>query len=220
MGFEIGVADRRRSALATPPVFFASRLVAQGREARIVEYCVVDILGAVKLMVTVTWTADASRPGAWIPTRAARAAVLLICQLFRGQRVVVARLLDDEAMQPLWTNGADLDVVELRDILERRASSPDAPGLDGRIERLRADLSRPDGAHGDALLLKGCWRLVDAHLRGSPPVVTGFRPGPSEQPVRPVGPAHGGVLALAWWLGAALLIQICVTGALWLLPIG
>ncbi|UAL12353.1 hypothetical protein [Caulobacter segnis] len=219
MGFEIEAVGHRRGALTPPPVFFAARLVAEGRETKVVEYCVVDILGAVKLMVTVTWSAEPRRPGVWTPTSPALAAVLLIGQLFRRERVVVARYLDDEVLQPLRMGVRDLNLIELGDILERRGPPDGASGLDGQIERLCADPARPDSAHGDALLLKACWRLVDAHLRGRQPAATGFRPAPRiEAPMQAAAGGRTGVRALAWWLGAALLIQICVSSAFWLLP--
>ncbi|USQ97950.1 hypothetical protein [Caulobacter sp. RL271] len=215
------LAEHRTVGLAPPPVFFASRMVAEGRGTRVVEYCVVDILGAVKLMVTVTWNAEPSRPGTWTPTSPALAAVLLIGQLFRRCRVVVARHLEDETLQPLQTGALDLDLIEMGDILDRHDAGQAASGLDGQIERLRADAARPDNAHGDALLLKACWSLVDAHLRGRRQIPTGFRPLPrTDIPFQPIGWIRTDARALVWWLGAALLIQICVSSALWLLPGG
>lgn len=208
--------DRRRGVPARSPVFFASRLIAETQRSKVVEYCVVDVLGAVKLMVMVVWRAEL---GEWTPTGSALAAVQLIGQLFKHERVVVARHLDDEVLQPLRKAGRALDLVELSDILDRQGAVPGASGLDGQIERLRAKPTRLDNAQGDALLLRACWRLVDAHLRaGAPAAATGFRPMPRELPVQTLTPSRFGLRALAWWLGAALLIQICVSGAIWLLP--
>jgi len=206
----------RRGAPARPPVFFASRLIAETQRSKVVEYCVVDVFGAVKLMVMVVWRAEL---GEWTPTGSAMAAVQLIGQLFKHERIVVARLLDDEALQPLRRTGRALDLVELADILDRQGSVPGASGLDGQIERLRAKPMRLDNAQGDALLLRACWRVVDAHLRGgASPAATGFRPAPGENPVRAAAPSRIGLRSLAWWLGAALLIQVVVSSALWLLP--
>jgi hypothetical protein len=67
--------------------------------------------------------------------------------------------------------------------------------------------------------LRACWRLVDAHRRGgAPAAATSFRPAPREIPAQALTRSRPGLRALAWWLGAALLIQICVSSAIWLLP--
>ncbi|MGH1559333.1 hypothetical protein ACRAWD_19965 [Caulobacter segnis] len=119
-----------------------------------VEYCVVDVLGAVKLMVMVVWRAELERPGVWTPTGSALAAVQLIDQLFGQGRIIVARRLDDEVLQPLRRAGRALDLVELSDILDRHGAVPGAAGLNGQIERLRAKPARLDNAQGDALMLE------------------------------------------------------------------
>lgn len=206
----------RRGVPARSPVFFASRLVAETQRSKVVEYCVVDAFGAVKLMVMVVWRAESDE---WTPTGSAQAAVQLIGQLFKHERVVVARHLDDEVLQPLRRVGRALDVIDLSDIVDRHGAVPGASGLDGQIERLRAKPARLDTAQGDALLLRACWRLVDAHLRGSAPATAaGFRPEPRANPVQTATPDRLGLRGLVWWLGAALLIQICVSSAIWLLP--
>lgn len=214
------LARYRTSPLPAMPVFFASRLVAEARRTRVVEYCAIDAFGAVRLMVTVAWSAELARPERWTPSGPALAAVRLIGQLFDRERVVVAHELEDEVMQPLKQGARPFELIEMREVLGRRDLRVLAPDLDDQIELLRFDLARSNSAYGDALFLRGCWNFADGRLRRSvlaPPA----RPGLEPLATRPVSPAPVTSMptpAWTWWL-AAILVQVFAWGALRLLPL-
>ncbi len=199
-------ADRQPGPLPATPVFFASRLVDEDPETKVVEYCAIDSANAVRLMVTVAWNAEPARPGRWTPTSPALAAVLLIDQLLEQERVIIDHHVEDEVLQPLRLGMRDLDLIEMHDILDRRDLQLSAPDLDDEVKLLRFDQTRPDNAYGDALLLKACWSFADEHLRDDLFIE---RPGPL--PLLPPLPSR------TPWLVEALLIQALVASVLWLL---
>src|SRR6478752_8197653 len=134
------LADYRTSApLPLSPVFFASRLVAEGRDTKLVEYCATDVFGVVNLMVTVRWNAERAHPGLWTPSTTALAALLLIGQLFESERIVIERLIEDEVLQPLRLGVRNLEVIELGEILARRDLRRNVPDLDDQIALIRFD---------------------------------------------------------------------------------
>jgi hypothetical protein len=205
---------RANAALPEAPIFFASRLVAEKRETKIVEYCALDVFGAVKLLVTVQWSAEPAHPGLWAPSTAALAALLLIGQLFEGERVVIENQTEDEVLHPLHLGAQNPEVLELRDILARRDLRRVASDLEDQIALLRFDPSRPDSAYGDALLLKACWAFVDDRLRpglATTPSRSRFVPA-SPAPMEPAFPAW------AWWLGVAVFVQTLAFSAQWIFP--
>lgn len=194
--------------LARPatPVFFASRLVDEDLETKLVEYCAIDSDSAVRLLVTVAWNAEPARPGLWTPTSPALAAVLLIDQLLEQERVVIGHHVEDEVLQPLRLGMRDLDLIEMHDILDRRDLRLSASDLDDEVELLRFDPERPDNAYGDALLLKACWRFAHEHLR---PRRSADTPQPLPRP-----PPHP---SRALWLVEVTLVQALAASVLWLL---
>ncbi len=216
--------DYRSSPLPDAPIFFASRLIAEGRHTKLVEYCVIDMDGVVKLMVTVTWNAEALHPGLWTPTSAALAAVLLIGQMFDSQVVVVAHDLEDEVLQPLPPGMKGPRFIEMRDMLSRKDLRARVSDLDDQIALLRYDPARPESAYGDALLLRIYWGFIQTHLGEASLITAQSKPAPATTlsglariPTRPV---RLGVPAWAWGLGAAIIVQILALGAPWLFPSG
>lgn len=214
--------DYRNSPLPEAPLFFASRLIAEGRHTKVVEYCVVDRDGAVKLMVTVTWNAEPLHPGVWTPTSAALAAVLLIGQMFDSQVVVVAHDLEDEVLQPLPPGMKGNSFIEMRDLLSRKDLRARVSDLDDQIALLRYDPARPQSAYGDALLLRIYWGFVQAHLGETSPITAQSKLMPATTlaalPRAPMRPAQLGVPAWAWGLGAAIIVQLLALSAPWLFP--
>jgi hypothetical protein len=209
------LADYRADSIPPQaPVFFASRLVAERRETKVVEYCAMDVFGAVKLLVTVQWSAEPAHPGLWTPSTAALAALLLIGQLFEGERVVIESQSEDEVLHPLRLGVKNPEVVELREILARRVPRRDARDLEDQIALLRFDPSRPNSAYGDALLLKACWTFVDNRLR---PGSATAQPRAQITPV-PVAPMEPALPAWAWWLGVAVFVQTLAFSAQWIFP--
>ncbi|WP_269713971.1 hypothetical protein [Caulobacter sp. NIBR2454] len=212
------LADHRDSPLPEAPTFFASRVVSEDRQTRLVEYCAMDMAGGVKLMVTVGWNADPLHPGVWTPTSSALAAVLLIDQVLDHERVVVAHQLDDEVMQPFRPEARDLELIEMRELLGRRDLRFSAPDLDDQIALLRFDPTRPNSAYGDAMLLKTCWTFIDGHLRKGPPIMGATRPAPmatlsSSSTI--AMPRRTQVPGWFWGLGAAIAFQILALTAPW-----
>lgn len=219
------LADYRTASLAPAPIFFASRLIAEGRHTKVVEYCILDIDGAVKLMVTVTWNAEPLRPGDWTPSSSALAAVLLIGQMFEREVVVVAHDLEDDVLQPLRPGAHDPKFVEMRDVLSRRDLRQRTPDLDDQIALLRYDPARPESAYGDALLLRLYWDFVQGCLGEQAPMTVQSRTV-ADTTVSAVSRRTArksvrlNVPAWAWGLGAALVVQLLALGAPWLFPTG
>jgi hypothetical protein len=216
------LADYRASDLPEAPVFFASRLVVEDRETKIVEYCAIDRLGAVRLMVTVTWNAEPLHPGLWTPSSAALAAMLLIGQLLDNEQVVVAHLLEDELMQPLRPDAREGELIEMRELLGRRDLRARVPDLDDQMAMLRFDPSRPDSALGDAQLLHASWNFVAGSLRREHPSAA-LPPIPMPAAaLRPaiVLPNRMHVPGWFWGVGAAIAVQLLALSAPWLFPHG
>ncbi|MDG2523334.1 hypothetical protein P7B02_17530 [Caulobacter segnis] len=218
------LADHRPGALPAAPVFFASRLVCEDWQEKVVEYCALDSQGEVKLQVSVTWNAEPLHPGLWTPTASALAAVLLIGQLFDHERVVVAHLLDDEALQPLRVEAREVEIIEMRELLGRRDLRKGTPDLEDQIAMLRFDPGRPDNAYGDALLLKTCWAFVEARLRKAPALLSPPPPPGASSPLSPGQalslPHRMHVPGWFWGLGAAIAVQLLALSAPWLFPGG
>lgn len=214
----------RNHASSRSPVFFASRLIAEGRHTKVVEYCVVGVDGGVQLLTPVTWSAETLRPDVWIPTSAARAAVRLLGQMCDAQVVMVAHDLEDEVLQPLRPGKQGRGFVEMRDLLSRSELRARVSDLDDQISLLRYDRRRPDSASGDALLLKQYWDFVNVHLGEASPLETRLEPAPAAElsavACAPARPAQLGAPAWVWGLVGAIIVQLLALAALWMLPQG
>ncbi|WP_369062457.1 hypothetical protein ABOZ73_09240 [Caulobacter sp. 73W] len=213
---------RRNHASPRPPVFFASRLIAEGRHTKVVEYCVVDADGGVQLLTPVTWSAETLRPDVWIPTSAARTAVRLLGQMCDAEVVVVAHDLEDEVLQPLRLGKKGRRFVEMRDVLSRGDLRDRVSDLDDQISLLRYDRGRPDSAFGDALLLRQYWDFVMIHLGETSPL-EGLEPARATElsavSRAPARRAHS-TPAWVWGFIGAIIVQILALAALWMLPQG
>lgn len=214
----------RNHASPRPPVFFASRLIAEGRHTKVVEYCVVDVDGGAQLLTPVTWSAETLRPDVWIPTSAARAAVRMLGQLCDAAVVVVAHDLEDEVLQPLRPGKRGCSFVEMRDLLSRSDLRARVSDLDDQISLLRYDRGRPDSASGDALLLRQYWEFINLHLGGTSPLEGRLEPARatdlSAVPRPQARPAQLSTPAWVWGLVGAIIVQLLALIALWVLHHG
>lgn len=172
--------NRVSPVLPRNPLFFCARLQYRGYNQKVIEYCVVDVFAERVLEFTASWRRSAGTPGGWIPSNRALAGMALLHETVRGRAVIVDSDSGEEAPPPRRVIEACAQLVELSALYGQGAVRAVRPLIEDEVASIR--LAAFDGettAYHIAARLREVWVLLDAELRGAPPVT------PPEDPAAP-----------------------------------